>query len=322
VNLHLAGTGIPMQASCIPAFRAAAAADRVGVHRLCDDPVEADAIVFTECHLVRDRALRPVVNAPLTRRFPHKTLVYDERDRPWCSLPGVYVSMPARHFDEQRQRACAYYSIQDPTVGRTGVESSPDLLFSLMASPTHHSRRSLFELDHPRGVVERVDRFVFFDPSSHDYAARRDRFGEMVARSKFVLCPRGRGTSSIRLYETMAAGRVPVVIADDWVPPSGPHWDRFILRWPEGVTDGLLELLERTEAESDVMGAAARAAFLDWYAPDVAFHHLASRLEEVLPVAGVRPVRRGREYRDIVIADATASLRVVAGRMKQRLRSS
>ena len=30
-------------------------------------------------------------------------------------------------------------------------------------------------------------------------------------RSKFFLCPRGTGTSSIRLYETLSAGRVPVI---------------------------------------------------------------------------------------------------------------
>ena len=35
----------------------------------------------------------------------------------------------------------------------------------------------------------------------------------MLRQSKFVICPRGVGTSSIRLFECLRAGRVPIIVA-------------------------------------------------------------------------------------------------------------
>ena len=51
--------------------------------------------------------------------------------------------------------------------------------------------------------------------------------------SRFVLCPRGYGTSSYRLFETMRLGRVPVIISDEWVPPLGPSWLNCSIRISE-----------------------------------------------------------------------------------------
>jgi hypothetical protein len=45
-----------------------------------------------------DWQVNAVREHPLTGRFAEKTFVYDERDRPWCSRPGVYVSMSARLY--------------------------------------------------------------------------------------------------------------------------------------------------------------------------------------------------------------------------------
>ena len=105
---------------------------------------------------------------------------------------------------------------------------------------------------------------MFHDATSRDYEVRRRRFAETMFRSKFVLCPRGHGTSSIRLFETLAAGRVPVVISDDWVAPKGPTWDACSVRWSQDAgTESLLAYLEELEPRAAEMGAAARARVHD-----------------------------------------------------------
>ena len=86
--------------------------------------------------------------------------------------------------------------------------------------------RRIYALRHRRCVVERVTNFTFWDSKAPVFEERRHRFREVLEASKFVLCPRGQGTSSIRLYETLASGRVPVIIADDWVARRGPDRDR------------------------------------------------------------------------------------------------
>lgn len=59
---------------------------------------------------------------------------------------------------------------------------------------------------------------------------RKEVFADAVTMSQFVLCPAGEGSP---LYETLAAGRVPVILADGWAPPPGPRWSDFALIWPE-----------------------------------------------------------------------------------------
>ncbi len=44
-------------------------------------------------------------------------------------------------------------------------------------------------------------------------------FLSSLGNSLFILCPSGSGPNSIRLWETIASGRIPVVLADTYEPP-------------------------------------------------------------------------------------------------------
>ena len=228
--------------------------------------------------------LRDISRSPLARSYRDKCYVWDQRDRPWCVLPGLVVSMPETSFRTQFQRAWSYFQFDEPytRLGLTAAPSSrPDLLVSFIGTRTHRCRDPLFLLNHDRAVIEEVSGFLFHDPSSPDFAAHRSRFVEILYRSKFVLCPRGHGTSSFRLFEAMASGRVPVIISDDWVAPVGPDWASFSVRWPESGYAELLPHLEQIEPEAEPMGRRARAAFLEFFADDVAFHSAAQTLSEL-----------------------------------------
>ncbi len=48
-----------------------------------------------------------------------------------------------------------------------------------------------------------------------------DRFIEITSRSKFILCPRGYGYNSFRLYEAMECGAIPIYISDFHIAPFG-----------------------------------------------------------------------------------------------------
>ena len=270
--------------------------DVIGGHTLTTDPESADAIVFTDAHLLpHDVGLRAFRDHPLARRHWEKCFVYDERDRPWLALPGVHVSMPAAHVDRAWQRAWTYYKA--PTAARpTGPDAPPELLFSFVGSLSHPVRHQLVRIEHPRGLIEAVDDFTFYDPSSPNYESRRTHYVESLRRSKFVICPRGKGTSSIRMLETLAAGRVPVVISDDWVAPTGPNWSAFSLRLAQRELSSLPQLVEASEERWSFMAAAAATAYDEWFSQKVAFHRLGDLLADILvsldrqpfPQTGVR----------------------------------
>src|SRR5581483_4906878 len=200
-----------------------ASGDRLGVHELVSDPREADLILFVDAHQhPSDWAMRTLRGHELVQSYPEKSFVFDERDFPRDLLPGVYVAMPRRGFDARRHRAFGYYRLLADT--RPAREAQPDLLFSFQGRRAGRVRDEVLTLSHPRAIVEDTSGLDFFAPEPAGLEDARARYVEIVGRSKFVLCPRGAGTASIRMFEALAAGRVPVVISDGWVPPAGIDW--------------------------------------------------------------------------------------------------
>ncbi len=239
-----------------------AALDRFGVHRLAPDPDRADLILFAE--YADEPFQQSVRHHPLVRRHRERCFVLDERDHTFPFLPGVYASVPRAWSHPDRTRSGGYrvmfqHGIQiDPVLG-----AAPGLLFSFVgAFWTAAVRRRLGALDHPRGWV--------CDTSSG--GGSRGAYLQAITSSAFVLCPRGLAPATTRLFDVMRAGRVPVVLADDWVPPEGPDWDAFALRVPEAEAARLPATLEALEGTARQRGAAARAAWEAWFAPDVSFH--------------------------------------------------
>jgi hypothetical protein len=317
MNVYLAGAGVPAEYSAVPIYAKRLAGQRAPQrHRRVDDPVDADLVLFTDCHILdsADWTLRAIRSAEVAKRFPHKVCVYNERDRPWCCLPGVYISMPAPGFVSQWQVAGAYFDVDLPAarVRLDPATFEPDLLFSFVGATTHPCREDIFRLHATRSYVERTDGFLFHDPTSDRFEERRRRFAEVMLRSKFVLCPRGHATSSFRLYEALSAGRVPVILADAWVPPSGPSWNEISIRWPEARIAELPRHLEEREADAAAIGACAKDAYEQWFASDVVLTHQLNQLEGLMGTDGFAAFPRGgyknaqyfRTLRGAALADA------------------
>jgi hypothetical protein len=257
-------------------FEFLASVDSFGRHELVDDPESADVVLFVQCHMV-DWRLRAIRHHSVARAYWDKVMVFDERDRQWPSFPGIYVSSDKSSFDGRRHRSWSYLRV--PT--GDADEAEPDLLFSFVGSRTAKCRSALFELRHPEGVVEEVSDFMFWDQASPRYEERRRRFSEVLGRSRFVLCPRGRGTSSIRLYETLAAGRVPVIISDDWVAPTGPDWGAFSLRVPESRARTVVDVIDAHRNDWPAMSASASAAHREYFSERVTFHRIVDLLTDL-----------------------------------------
>lgn len=270
-------------------FRSLATKDRLQNHQLIDDPEKADVILFVDLsQYPLDWNLKGLQKHSLAKKYPRKVMVYDERDMPHCIFPGVFVSMPAPRFDAKRQRAFSYCQLANNLMRPS--ETKADLLFSFLGGRTHPVRAELLKLEHPRALVEDTTSINFFDYSENSNTEehrrmiqeRKEVFQEVVARSKFVLCPRGWGTSSFRLYETLAAGRVPVIVSDDWVPSPADDWSTCSIRVAQKDVASIPGVLEEREADWPDMARAARTQFEEWVAPDVLFSRLRDECQWLL----------------------------------------
>jgi hypothetical protein len=255
-----------------------AEADRIGVHSLTTDPEAADLIIFVEFYGAGWYFER-VRRHPLVSRHREKCFLFCANPRVIPFLPGVYTGIEKK-WASVRTRA-GFYLGRTKNQFTTYTPPAHDLpyLVSFMGSVRHAPvRAKLATLRHPRS---------FFQDTSEDFErildrsmAHRERldysrrYAELTKASKFVLCPRGISPSSIRLFETMRMGRVPVILSDDWVPSVGPRWEQFSLRVAERDLASLPRLLEERESAAVEMGEAARSEWKRWFADEVLFHHL------------------------------------------------
>jgi Exostosin family len=263
-------------------FHELAAADAVREHGVAAVAERSDAILFVDLHRHRsDPFLRGLRKHPLVRAHRDKIFVYDERDQPFFTFPGIYVSGTPRWAARYGSMVGGPYASQGAS---PAVETEPDLLFSFVGSRTHPLRDVVLTTRHPRGLIEDttgVDFFAAGDDSNARRAAARASYREALARSKFVLCPRGYGSSSIRLYETLRAGRVPVVISDEWLPPPRLPWREFIVRVEERQAPEVPRLLERLEERWLELVAAATRVQASELGPDRLWNHYASSIAEL-----------------------------------------
>jgi hypothetical protein len=101
----------------------------------------------------------------------------------------------------------------------------------------------------------------------------RLRYIDSLSRSLFCLCPSGTGPNTIRLWEAIGSGSIPVILSDRFRPP-GPRelWDQAVFVLPD-TAEGVLAIPQRTlqwAADSQLMARKRAGLRLLWqrYGPD------------------------------------------------------
>ena len=189
--------------------------------------------------------------------------LFSESDWPFALVPGLYCSLTKRL---PWARSWAFVLDDANFVNGEGVARR--YLFSFIGRlSTHPIRERIRLLDGPHtpclDTSNGLQRFGYWD--------YRRTFSRVLTESDFVLCPRGIGSSSMRVFETMRAGRVPVIISDDWIEPPCGSWARFSIRVPELDIERIPEICERHRHQAATMGALARRTFVEYFSPAAFF---------------------------------------------------
>lgn len=252
--------------------------DRFGIHEVTEDPDAADLILFIEREEAAGPRLEKVTEHPLYRQYKEKAFVVNPRYKGVPVVKGVYASIPEKWYDRSRFRSGHYLEVrEDDILKQQGSIPSDAALYSFRGKLSTHPVRKRFQsISSDRGLITDTTELNFTpkmqmeaDPS--EFRRYREAYVESVRNSKFVLCPRGVGPSSLRLFECMLMGRAPVIISDAWVPPPGPQWDRFSVRVPERGVREIPELLRSFEARAEQMGRLARQVWEAWFSREASF---------------------------------------------------
>lgn len=109
--------------------------------------------------------------------------------------------------------------------------TSKSILVSFVGSYTTHPIRKIMK-------ENITGEYFIYRPAYHidrDEETRKEEQQEykyILERSTFSLCPRGSSPSSVRFWESLAAGCIPVLISDDWQLPEW-DWNNTIIRIKE-----------------------------------------------------------------------------------------
>ena len=250
--------------------------DRYGLanFRIANSAAEADIVLYLEHGYLGlsdlPRVLARVRAAPDALHF-----LFSESDWPFPILPGAYPSLsrpqPWAHGWSFLLRAIAEGSHE----ANSNTHIGPEFLFSFLGRvSTHPVRRQVQMLDRPNtpclDIEDGPKRFPSFD-----YAKT---YIELMKRSKFVLCPRGFGVSSIRTFEAMSLGRVPVIISDHWQPPPDIRWAECSVVMREDEVAGIPAILNGLQGDAFEMGRRARQFYEENFAPNVFLDRLIATL--------------------------------------------
>ena len=221
----------------------------------------ADVIVAPSGDQVSGRFWRDI-SPPKPKEI--ETVVWDIGDRPLGRESGFFCSLPKQLFDPSRHCTMSYPVAWNDYIEKFAPQQAT-FDFGFMGSMSAGVRRRIADRFEP---VARELNAAIIESSwdrrlqSFAYAPEQLRaYANFIQVTKFVLCPRGKGTGSIRLFEVLKAGRVPVVISDDYVLPTlqGPTaWEDSALFVGERHSASIPSLVSRKLGEWETMAANAR----------------------------------------------------------------
>lgn len=72
------------------------------------------------------------------------------------------------------------------------------------------------------------------------------KYNQMLSDSIFSLCPEGAGPNTIRLWESMSVGAIPVLFENNWTKPTIKNidWDDFSITIPKKDINNTFEILD------------------------------------------------------------------------------
>lgn len=261
-------------------LRESAACDAHKKHFLVDCPKEADIIIFATNADPSPVGLG-IMFQQLYRKYPAKCILLDSGDSPSPLVGGLCASWPLLKLKDAAPSFgwCYFHPTSaEPYINASYPVMTAKYLWSFVGSScTHPIRKNLFYLADSEAYIRDTSSQTLpnlMSLTSNDLREKfRKEYIDILFASRFIVCPRGIGASSMRIFEAMRAGRVPVIISDQWASPQFVDWDKSSLRIKESDVNKLPSILRDFESMADEMGATANLEWDRIFGPSGLFHY-------------------------------------------------
>lgn len=100
-------------------------------------------------------------------------------------------------------------------------------------------------------VYTNLQNFKQEENLSIEHKNNTQKYNEILLNSRFSLCPSGTGPNSIRFWESLAIGTIPILLSDTLELPHHELWEDSIIRVEENDIDNLYNILENITPEQE-----------------------------------------------------------------------
>jgi hypothetical protein len=251
-----------------------------------------------------------------------RLFVFSQDDRPVLWAPGVFASVPANHPDIVSARGGFYvhhanYEPEHAVALQPRPHDESAFLWSFVGSVATWPavRRPLLTLKDDRALRLDTetwmlrDRWQLSGPGRGDRSRALTNYAEALHQAKFVVCPRGLGPSSVRLFETLRVGRCPVIVSDRWLAPPFVDWESCAIRISERDLRHLPGVLREREHDAAELGLRARVVWERQYSPAAMLNTLVEACLDITPAQRRVGLRLRMAARSAISRDAARQLK-------------
>lgn len=252
------------------------------IHTFTENVEEADIILILDVVFVYTHQRDFLYN------FLNKCYALDCADDPQLIIPGLYASASKSSlFQKHRLRGSGYLfnrHRRNIFLDSVDIYNKKQYLVSFMGGATSWVRKRLFALDFHRDDILiqcTTGKYNHWSEEQLNAEDHQKKYIDVVCKSQFVLCPRGIGSNSIRLFEVMELGVAPIIISDHWLPPQGPNWNHFAIFVKESEINNIDKIAESYAFQHLERGQLARKAWEEHFSDPVCFNRCMAHIEDL-----------------------------------------
>ncbi len=266
-------------------------------YEIVDVPEVADFVIQTLSDAINFNPFRLSANLPSAGDIAKIT--WDISDHPSGRYSGFYCSLPKHLFDPARHTTISY-PVQFNELIEKFTFSDADMDFSFVGQMTHNVRKRIVatfgHAENSNCLAIDSGNTAWLMEYDRDHVRRtheaKSRYADIMRQSKFIICPRGEGTGSFRLFEAMQSQRVPIIVSDQYVKPGGIDWDSFSITVPESRIADIPQLVADHMGDWETMATKARQVWQDNFSPDHIMDFIVCHLERMSPNLHGKPIQK------------------------------
>tara|TARA_B100000902_G_scaffold314228_1_gene304914 strand:+ start:1156 stop:2181 length:1026 start_codon:yes stop_codon:yes gene_type:complete len=223
---------------------------------------------YTCCQHISFRSLIPLFHAfgIKTLYTPHKTIGEDQLldiTIKACPLYAVNVE------DDSRNKTFVEFD------DKGFIEKERKYLYSFQGAYDQRwymtdVRQRLFDMTHPPNTYVKnigewhFDKVVYNDKQNNKgelninetHTQNKESYNDLLLGSRYCLCPSGSGPNSIRFWEALAVGSIPILLSDTLDLPKydvegADGWDETIIRIKESNIETIPTILENISKDDE-----------------------------------------------------------------------